>query len=176
MLVSWYMGRQVATIRFRLNVRGETPPYRQLVDQVVNAVKRGRLLPGDRLPSVREVVTQIVINPNTVHRAYRELEHLGVTEARPGLGTFISSDVVGNSGGEHSANRALESWVERAQMSGMSDDEILKMVRKALVDSTKESNVAETAKGGKARLASRPRASARQFLPALARRRPANLN
>ena len=54
----------------------------------------GLLRAGDRLPSVREVVTQITINPNTVHRAYRELEHEGVVEGRPGLGTFVVASVL----------------------------------------------------------------------------------
>ena len=67
------------TIRFRLDPRSGVSPYRQLVDQVREALVAGRLQPGDQLPAVREVVTQITINPNTVHRAYRELEYLGLT-------------------------------------------------------------------------------------------------
>ena len=67
-------------INFRLDPRTGLAPYRQLVDQVRQAVSLGLLRPGDRLPSVREVVTQVTINPNTVHRAYRELEHEGVVE------------------------------------------------------------------------------------------------
>src|SRR5580692_10970473 len=115
------MERQVASIRFRLNSRGDVPPYRQLVDQVVEAVRKGRLQPGDRLPSVREVVTQIVINPNTVHRAYRELEHLGVTQAHPGLGTYIVPRMEKGNGVESSSSRFLQDWVQRVRDSGLSD-------------------------------------------------------
>ena len=131
------MQRQEPSIRFRLNVRGAKPPFRQLVEQVVKAVQSGRLLPGDRLPSVREVVTHIAINPNTVHRAYRELEHLGVTEARTGLGTFISSKVAtpNDFDKSNSSNRELESWVGRARDVGLTDDEILDSVRRLIIDS-----------------------------------------
>jgi len=83
------MTDRLPSIHFRLDARGGVAPYRQLVDQVRGAITAGRLRGGDQLPSVREVVTQITINPNTVHRAYRELEHLGLAEGRVGLGTFI---------------------------------------------------------------------------------------
>ena len=127
----------MASIRFRLGARGQVPPFRQLVEQVLNAVRSGRLLPGDRLPSVREVVTQITINPNTVHRAYRELEHLGVTEARPGLGTYISPGAVWQNEVENgvSSSRDIESSIERARNQGLTDGEILELVRRLLIDS-----------------------------------------
>ncbi|HXC19333.1 MAG TPA: GntR family transcriptional regulator, partial [Acidimicrobiales bacterium] len=83
------MSEQRPSIVFRLDARADRAPFRQLVDQVTDAFERGQLQPGDRLPSVREVVRQVTINPNTVHRAYRELEHLGVVEGRLGLGTFV---------------------------------------------------------------------------------------
>src|SRR5271170_6408965 len=83
------MTDQRPTIVFRLDARADRAPFRQLVDQVASAFERGQLQPGDQLPSVREVVRQITINPNTVHRAYRELEHLGLVEGRLGLGTFV---------------------------------------------------------------------------------------
>jgi GntR family transcriptional regulator len=123
------MERQVPSIRFRLDSRSGTPPFRQLVEQVINAVNGGRLTPGDRLPSVREVVTQITINPNTVHRAYRELEHLGVTQAHSGLGTYISSGL-GRSGAEQGSSTPddLISWIARARIAGLTDNEILDMV------------------------------------------------
>jgi GntR family transcriptional regulator len=152
------MARQVASIRFRLDVRGDSPPYRQLVDQVLNSVQSGRLLPGDRLPSVREVVTQIVINPNTVHRAYRELEHLGVTEARPGLGTFVVSGSEEQSDAAISSVRVLRSWIQKARESGLSDDEILTSVRRRLRESTPTEPVAKTTElRERARTASRRR-------------------
>ena len=79
-------------IRFRLDQKSPAPPYRQLVEQVRAAVDSGRLQIGDQLPSVRDVVGQIAINPNTVQRAYRELERLGLAEGRLGLGTFVVSE------------------------------------------------------------------------------------
>src|ERR1700689_4155002 len=81
------------SIVFRLDARADRAPFRQLVDQVTDAFERGQLQAGDQLPSVREVVRQITINPNTVHRAYRELEHLGLVEGRLGLGTFVIEKV-----------------------------------------------------------------------------------
>jgi len=127
----------MASIRFRLSARGGVPPFRQLVEQVLDAVRSGRLLPGDRLPAVREVVTQITINPNTVHRAYRELEYLGVTVARPGLGTYISPGAVRPNEVENeiSSSRDLESWIGRARDTGLTDGEILELVRRLLIDS-----------------------------------------
>src|SRR5271168_1594855 len=89
-------------LRFRLDPRSGVPAYRQLFDQVANAVRLGRLRPGDQLPAVREVVTQITINPNTVHRAYRELEYLGLTIPQRGLGTFITADAVDVAGDDQS--------------------------------------------------------------------------
>src|SRR5665213_4376595 len=87
------MNDKQASIYFRLDPHSGVAPYRQLVDQVRMAVEAGRLRGGDQLPSVRDVVGQITINPNTVHRAYRELEHLGLVEGRSGLGTFVYEHV-----------------------------------------------------------------------------------
>ena len=105
---------------FRLDLRSGVAPYRQLVAQVLNAVDENRLRAGDQLPSVREVVGQITINPNTVHRAYRELEHLGLVEARPGLGTFVCAHV--RPGDELSELRAgLQRWMREARERGITD-------------------------------------------------------
>jgi GntR family transcriptional regulator len=109
-------------------------PYRQLVDQVRLAVSTGLLEEGDQLPSVRDVVTQITINPNTVHRAYRELEHLGIAEGRAGLGTFITSrSLVATTPTERvSLEHALVDWVSAARRIGMDDESINELVRSAL--------------------------------------------
>jgi len=105
---------------FRLDLRSGVAPYRQLVAQVLNAVDENRLRAGDQLPSVREVVGQITINPNTVHRAYRELEHLGLVEARAGLGTFVCAHV--RPGDELSDLRAgLQRWMREARERGITD-------------------------------------------------------
>ena len=80
-------------ITFRLDPASGVPTYRQLVHQVEHALRLGYLERGDRLPKVREVVTALAINPNTVLKAYKELEIKGLTSGRPGQGTFIDGAV-----------------------------------------------------------------------------------
>ena len=118
------------TILFRLDPRTGVPPYRQLVDQVRAAVADGRLRVGDQLPSVREVVGQVTINPNTVHRAYRELEYLGVVEGRSGLGTFVREGVVNDEDPAWGAQ--LEGWLRRARDHGLDDADLELLWRRAL--------------------------------------------
>jgi GntR family transcriptional regulator len=128
------MRSQRSSIIFRLNSRSDRAPFRQLVDQVVNAVERGQLQGGDQLPSVREVVRQITINPNTVHRAYRELEHLGLVEGRLGLGTFVKASA-NSAEGEYrvrSWRDVLHEGVEMARSSGIPDTEIVQNVQNLL--------------------------------------------
>jgi GntR family transcriptional regulator len=120
-----------ALIRFRLDARTGVPAYRQLVDQVRQAVRLGVLKPGDRLPSVREVVTQIAINPNTVHRAYRELEVAGLADGKPGLGTFVlesESTAVALPERTRELLGELRSWVESARKAGLDDEGIRGLV------------------------------------------------
>jgi GntR family transcriptional regulator len=78
-------------IEFYLDTKSGVSPYLQLVQQVRRALKLGLLHAGDQLPTVKEVVAQIAINPNTVSKAYRELEHEGLVSARAGVGTFIAA-------------------------------------------------------------------------------------
>lgn len=114
------------TILFRLNLRGGVAPYRQLVEQVLRAIEEGRLRSGDQLPSVRDVVGQVTINPNTVHRAYRELEHLGLVEVRLGLGTFVVENVTaGDELGELRAG--LQRWIRDAHDRGIPDAALEKL-------------------------------------------------
>ncbi|MDA8060948.1 MAG: GntR family transcriptional regulator, partial [Actinomycetota bacterium] len=84
------MNADEPTISFRLDPYSGLPAYRQLAGQVRDAVSLGLLHPGDRLPSVREVVAQVTVNPNTVLRAYRELEADGTVDAVQGRGTFVA--------------------------------------------------------------------------------------
>ena len=115
------------SIVFRLDARSDRAPFRQLVDQVTSAFERGKLQPGDQLPSVREVVRQITINPNTVHRAYRELEHLGLVEGRLGLGTFVVEAVDGRTR-EYRAQSwrdALREGIVLARATGIDNDELV---------------------------------------------------
>ncbi len=123
------MESEAPLISFRLDPRTGVAPYRQLVDQVRQAVSLGLLRSGDRLPSVREVVTQITINPNTVHRAYRDLEHEGVVEGRPGLGTFVvaSSSQLASEDREKLIS-GLRDWVDRARLIGLDAEGIAALV------------------------------------------------
>lgn len=121
-------------IVFRLDSRSDRAPFRQLVDQVLNAFERGQVQAGDQLPSVRDVVRQVTINPNTVHRAYRELEHLGVVEGRTGLGTFVV-DASGAAPREYRAQSwrdALRDGVALARAGGIVDANIVDYIRSLL--------------------------------------------
>ena len=128
------MGSEEALIRFRLDPRTGVPPYRQLVDQVAQAVRLGLLHPGDRLPSVREVVTQISINPNTVHRAYREMEAAQLVEGHPGLGTFVVDSVVPSTTPKRTAalQQELRQWVAKAQRAGVDEEGIRGLLAEAI--------------------------------------------
>jgi GntR family transcriptional regulator len=117
-------------INFRLDSRTGIAPYRQLAEQVRQAVSLGLLRAGDRLPSVREVVNQITINPNTVHRAYRELEHEGVVEARPGLGTYVAATPTPPMSSEVRTTllHDLSVWVTKARQAGLDGTGIVALV------------------------------------------------
>lgn len=120
------------TIEFRLDRQSGVPPYRQLVDQVRQALRLGLLRPGDQLPTVRDVVKQIAINPNTVHRAYRELEHQGLTEGRPGSGTFIKRSLSKVPDEQPELQRALKAWVRNAQAAGLGVESIAALLAEAI--------------------------------------------
>jgi DNA-binding transcriptional regulator YhcF (GntR family) len=126
------MSEKQPSIHFRLDPRSGMAPYRQLVDQVRHGVEIGQLRGGDQLPSVREVVTQVTINPNTVHRAYRELEHLGLAEGRLGLGTFITENpaTITSESGREELEQALRGWVRRAKVAGLDVEEMLDLLRR----------------------------------------------
>lgn len=128
------MTQQSPSIVFRLDARLDRAPFRQLVDQVTDAYERGQLQAGDQLPSVREVVRQITINPNTVHRAYRELEHLGLVEGRPGLGTFVieGTDTAPRGYQSQSWREIVREGVRLARSQGIDDEEIVDGVRNFL--------------------------------------------
>jgi GntR family transcriptional regulator len=120
-------------ISFRLNTHSGVPPYLQIAQQVKQALQVGILEPGDQLPTVKEVVTQIAINPNTVFKAYRELEGLGLVEGRTGSGTFVKQRPVGPSPEVQEAlAHDLESWVARARKASLDDESIEALLRIAL--------------------------------------------
>ena len=110
-------------IEFHLDGRSGVPTYLQLVQQVRQAVRLGILRPGDQLPTVKEVVGGLAINPNTVLKAYRELDHEGLVEGRRGQGTFVSSELRSLPPDEVKGLRsALQRWIERARASGLDDE------------------------------------------------------
>ena len=126
------------TIQFRLDRRSGVPAYRQVVDQVRQALRLGLLRPGDQLPTVRDVVKQIAINPNTVHRAYRDLEAQGLTEGRPGSGTFIRRSFAKVPDEQPLLQRQLEKWMRTARAAGLGDEAIAALVAEAAESSMKE--------------------------------------
>jgi GntR family transcriptional regulator len=120
-------------IAFHLNSKSGVPPYLQIAQQIRQALVAGVLQPGDQLPTVKEVVTQLAVNPNTVFRSYRELEHEGLIEGRPGAGTFVLSRPPGPSPAQHAALvRSLARWITRARAGGLDDSSIEALVRDAL--------------------------------------------
>jgi len=110
-------------IEFRLDARSGVPTYLQLVQQVKQAVRLGILHPGDQLPTVKEVVAGLAINPNTVLKAYRELDLEGLTEGRRGQGTFVSSALPPLEPDRVDALRtSLQGWVRSARGAGLDED------------------------------------------------------
>ena len=117
-------------ITFRLNTHSGVPPYLQIVQQVKQALQVGILQQGDQLPTVKEVVAHVAINPNTVFKAYRELESLGFVEGRTGSGTFVKQRPAGPSPEVQEAlGKDLESWIAKAHRAGLDDESIEALVR-----------------------------------------------
>jgi GntR family transcriptional regulator len=112
-------------IEFRIDPRSGVAPYLQLVHQVRQALRLGLLREGDQLPTVKQVVAQVAINPNTVLKAYRELEHEGLARARPGVGTFVQKSLAKPSLAAHAPlRRELTRWITKARAAGLDDDSI----------------------------------------------------
>jgi GntR family transcriptional regulator len=112
-------------IEFRLNQRSGVPTYLQLVHQVRQAIRLGVLQPGDQLPTVKAVVGALAINPNTVLKAYRELDREGLVEARRGQGTFVSRTLSPTAPADYAVlQAALRRWIERARAAGLDEDDI----------------------------------------------------
>ena len=112
-------------IDFHVEARSGVPTYLQIVQQVRQAVRLGVLHPGDQLPTVKEVVGSLAINPNTVLRAYRELDLEGVTEGRRGVGTFVSAGVTALPADDVADLRgAMQRWVKKARGAGLDADDM----------------------------------------------------
>ncbi|MDI6907247.1 MAG: GntR family transcriptional regulator [Thermoanaerobacterales bacterium] len=121
----------------RLDFDLTKPIYLQIVDEIKRAVARGELAPGDRIPSLRELAQQARVNPNTVQRAFQEMERSGLTETLRGQGTFIRGDpgLVERMRNEM-AGEALEAFVKEMSALGFGPDEIRRLVEDALADKT----------------------------------------
>ncbi|MGI5271731.1 GntR family transcriptional regulator [Nonomuraea sp. CA-218870] len=116
---------EILLIEFYLDSRSGVSPYLQLVQQVRHALRLGLLHEGDQLPTVKDVVAGLAINPNTVLKAYRELEHEGLVAARPGVGTFVTRTLAGASLTAHGPLRQdLRRWLARARKAGLDDESI----------------------------------------------------
>jgi GntR family transcriptional regulator len=120
-------------ITFRLNSHSGVPPYLQIIQQVKQALQVGILQTGDQLPTVKEVVVHVAINPNTVFKAYRELEMLGFVEGRTGSGTFVTKRPDGPSPDVQEAlSNELEDWITKARQAGLDEESIEALVRVTL--------------------------------------------
>jgi GntR family transcriptional regulator len=112
-------------IEFHLDARSGVAPYLQIIQQVKQALRLGVLRVGDQLPTVKDVVAMLAINPNTVLKAYRELEYEGLAAARPGVGTFVTGTLSDGPPAELGPlRRDLERWLAKARRAGLDDESI----------------------------------------------------
>lgn len=124
---------------FRIDAGSGVPIYRQLVEQVRREVMLGRLNAGDQLPPLREVVEALAINPNTVVKAYAELEHDGLVVRRQGMGTFVAAGPrAGVLVAPRGVRESLLRWVRRARAAGLSGEQIRVLVSAALDEDASE--------------------------------------
>jgi GntR family transcriptional regulator len=120
-------------IEFHLHSRSGVSPYMQIVQQVRDALRLGMLREGDQLPTVKDVVARLAINPNTVLKAYRELEHAGLVAARPGLGTFVTESLADPAIASHAPlRRELRGWIVKARRAGLDEESIEALFREAV--------------------------------------------
>ena len=130
-------------IDFHLDPSSGVATYLQLVQQVQQALRLGLLEPGDKLPTAQQVVASLAINPNTVLKAYRDLEREGLVRAKPGLGTFVVGRLPRTDPqAQGRFRRSLREWLRKAREAGLSPDEIEAIYRTALRDSIAEEDIA----------------------------------
>ncbi|MDH6462146.1 GntR family transcriptional regulator [Micromonospora purpureochromogenes] len=116
-------------IEFVLDGRSKVNTYVQLVQQVKQSLRVGLLTPGDQLPKVRDVAQSLAINPNTVLKAYRELEIEGLVEGRPGVGTFVRRTLAGTSlPNQAELREELVAWLHRARAAGLTPEDVTALV------------------------------------------------
>ncbi|MDP9844031.1 GntR family transcriptional regulator [Streptosporangium lutulentum] len=126
-------------INLQLDPGSGVATYLQLVHQVKHALRLGVLMPGDQLPTIKEVVADLAINPNTVAKAYRELEREGLVVGRPGLGTFVQRSLGGGSTADHTRlRRDLARWLRDCREAGLDPDDMEALFTSMLSDSLRE--------------------------------------
>lgn len=127
-------------IQFHLDQTSGVSYYVQLIQQVQQALLFGILKPGDRLPTVKEAVAQVALNPNTVLRAYRELEHDGLVVSKPGVGTFVAAKIPPVLAlSSYRALRAdLERWIRKARSHGVDDHRLAALFEHVLRENAEE--------------------------------------
>jgi GntR family transcriptional regulator len=126
-------------IEFHLDTHSGVAPYLQIVQQVKQALRLGLLEVGDQLPTAREVIAQITINPNTVFKAYRELEREGLIASHPGQGTFVQRTLAHTSLASHAALRqSLLRWLQSAYEAGLDSESVLALLMSTFQESQKE--------------------------------------
>jgi GntR family transcriptional regulator len=118
---------------FRLNQSSGVPVYLQLIEQVKHAVETGALRPGEQLPAIRKLAGELIINPNTVVRAYRELQYEKIIELRQGSGAYISESISGRTRDLRQGQRIVQSAVERLASLGLSEEEMRRLVENELM-------------------------------------------
>ncbi|MGO9258400.1 MAG: GntR family transcriptional regulator [Bryobacteraceae bacterium] len=125
---------------FRLDLHSGVPVYRQIIDQIMGGIAAGVLAGGDQLPTVRQVAVDLAINPNTVGRAYRELEIRGVLETQQGTGTFISHQEVKRDDVERQRqlNQLVSDFVARAGAAGFTIEDLMEQLYDRQNDSAKD--------------------------------------
>jgi GntR family transcriptional regulator len=142
--IVYYMSSELLkqAVTFQLNQTSGVPAYLQIVQQVEQALRMGMLRPGDQLPTVKQVVAEVAINPNTVAKAYRELEHAGLVEGRQGVGTFVLRRPQGPPPEDQARlARALRRWVETARVAGL-DNQGMEAMLRSIVRSASDRGVA----------------------------------
>jgi GntR family transcriptional regulator len=119
---------------FHLNYSSGVPVYLQLMEQVKHAVEKGALRPGEQLPGIRKLAGELVINPNTVVRAYRELEHEKIIELRQGSGAYIREEIVEKSRDMRKGQKIVQSAMECLKSLGLSEEEVRRLVENELTE------------------------------------------
>jgi GntR family transcriptional regulator len=116
---------------FHVNTSSRLPIYQQLVQQIRQAIARGEFQPDERLPSVRQLADDLVVNPNTVARAYTELERDGILTSRPGLGIFVAQPGTDLTKGarDRRLKELLDQWLTEAVHLGYSAEEVVRLVK-----------------------------------------------